>query len=115
MNNIVQKINARLKFLYRQCSFLEEKLRRSVCLALIECHLEYACSSWYSGLNRNLKQKLHRCQNKTVWFIKNLGPRSHIRFSELDSLGILNVDLGLNNYVLVMHIRFSMVDVLHIC
>ena len=92
VNNIVQKVNARLKFLYRQCSFLEEKLRKSVCSALIQCHLDYACSSWYSGLNRNFKKKLHICQNKTVRFIKNLGPRSHIGFSELDSLGMLNVD-----------------------
>ena len=38
------------------------------------------------------KKKLHICQNKTVRFIKNLGPRSHIGFSELDSLGMLNVD-----------------------
>ena len=55
-NNIVQKVNARLKFLYRQCSFLEEKLRRSVCSALIQCHLDYACSSWYSSLNRHLRK-----------------------------------------------------------
>ena len=90
----MRNLNARLKFLYRQCSLLEEKLRKSVCSALIQCHLDYACSSWYSGLNRNLKKKLHIhvYQNKTVRFIKNLGPRSHIGFSELDSLGMLNVD-----------------------
>ena len=37
-------------------------------------------------------KKLHICQNKTVQFTKSLGPRSHIGFSELDSLGMLNVD-----------------------
>ena len=92
VNSIVQKVNGRLKFLYRQCSFLEEKLRKSICSALIQCHLDYACSSWYSGLNKQLKKKLQICQNKTVRFIKNLGPRSHIGFSELDSLKMLNVD-----------------------
>ena len=92
VNNIVEKVNARLKVLYRQCSFLEETLRKSVCSALIQSHLDYACSSWYSGLNKILKKKLHICQNKTVQFIKNLGLRSHIGFSELDSLGMLNVD-----------------------
>ena len=45
VNNIVQKVNTRLRFLYRQCSCLEEKLRMSVCSALIQCHLDYACSS----------------------------------------------------------------------
>ena len=92
VNSIVQKINGRLKFLYRQCSFLEEKLRKSICSALIQYHLDYACSSWYSGLKKHLKKKRQICQNKTVRFIKNLGPRSHIGFSELDSLNMLNVD-----------------------
>ena len=31
VNSIVRKVNGRLKFLYRQCSFLEEKLRKSIC------------------------------------------------------------------------------------
>ena len=111
VNNIVQKVNTRLKDLERQFSFLEEK---SVCTALIQCHLDHACFhldhaclSWYSGLNKNLKKILHICQNKTVRFIKNLGPQSHIGFSDLIDFGMLN---GLNNYVLVMHIRFSMID-----
>ena len=86
VNSIVQKVNGRLKFLYRQCNFLEEKLRKSICSALIQCHIDYACSSWYSGLNKQLKKKLQICQNKTVRFIKNLGPRSHIGFLELNSL-----------------------------
>ena len=92
VNSIVQKVNGRLKFLYRQCNFLEEKLRKSICSALIQCHIDYACSSWYSGLNKQLKKKLQICQNKTVRFIKNLGPRSHIGFLELNSLNMLNVD-----------------------
>ena len=35
VNSIVKKVNGRLKFLYRQCKLLEEKLRKSICLALI--------------------------------------------------------------------------------
>ena len=31
-------------------------------------------------LNKQLKEKLQICQNKSVRFIKNLGPRSHIGF-----------------------------------
>ena len=37
VNNIVQKVNAVLKFLYKQCSFLDEKLGKSACSALIQC------------------------------------------------------------------------------
>ena len=35
VNSIVQNVNGRVKFLYRQCNFLEEKLRKSICSALI--------------------------------------------------------------------------------
>ena len=52
VNSIVKKVNGRLKFLHRKCNFLEEKLRKSPCLALIQCHIDYACSSWYSGLHK---------------------------------------------------------------
>ena len=48
--------------------------------------------NWYAGLNKTLKKKLQISQNKVVQFIKKLGPRSHIGFSELDSVGFLNVD-----------------------
>ena len=75
-----------LNFFTGNAAFLEEKLKKSLCSAVIHCHLDYACSSWYSGLNKHLKKKLQICQNKTVRFIKHLGPRSHIGFSELDSL-----------------------------
>ena len=92
VNSIVQKVSGRFKFLYRQCNFLEEKLRKFICSALIQCHIDYACSSWYSGLNKQLKKKNQICQNKTVRFIKNLSPRSHIGFLELNRLNMLNVD-----------------------
>ena len=49
VNSIFQNVNGRLKFLYRQCNFLEEKLRKSICLELIQCHIDYVCSAWYSG------------------------------------------------------------------
>ena len=54
VNSFVQKVKDRVKFLYRQCNFLEEKLRKAICLALIQCHIDYACSSWHSGLSVNL-------------------------------------------------------------
>ena len=76
-NSIIGKANSRLKFLYRQCSCLDEKIRKSLCSALIQCHLDYSCSSWYAGLNKPLKKKLQVTQNKVVPFIKNLDP-AHI-------------------------------------
>ena len=92
--SIYQKVNGRLKFLYRQCNGLEENFRASMCSALNHCHIDYACSSWYLSLNKQLKKKLQICQNTIVRFIENLGPRSHIGFLKLNSLNrlTLNVD-----------------------
>ena len=81
---------------------MDKKSRKSLCSALIQCHLDYSCPSWYAGLNNTLKKKLQVSQNKVVRFIKKLGPRSHIGYSELDSLGFLKIEnkvkqLRLNN------------------
>ena len=69
-----------------------------MCSALIQCHLDYACSSWYARLCKTLKKKLQISQNNNVRFIKNLGPRTHVGFSELDSLGMFNVDLRIKQF-----------------
>ena len=55
--NNTQKVNARMKFLNRQCSFMEEKLRQSVCSALIQCLVDYACSSKLLPTLRPPRQK----------------------------------------------------------
>ena len=60
--------------------------------ALIQRHLDYSCSSWYAGLNKTLMKTVQISQNKVVRFIKTHGPRSHIGYSELDSVRFLNVD-----------------------
>ena len=77
VNNIVQKVNGRLKFLYRQCNFLEEKLRKSICSALIQCHLDYVCSSWYSGLNKQLKKKTSDLSKQNCEIHKKTWPIDH--------------------------------------
>ena len=50
----MNKISSRLNFLYRKQSFLNSKLRRMLCNALIQPHFDYACSVWYSNLNLSL-------------------------------------------------------------
>ena len=74
---------------YRDCLSID--LRRKLCNALIQCHLDYCCTSWYSALSQNMKQKLQVTQNKVVRYILNLGPRSHIGQMQLSTLKCLNV------------------------
>lgn len=92
VNSIIKKVNARLKFMYRKANCLSLETRKILTTALIQCHFDYSCSSWYAGISQTLKNKLQIAQNKTVRFIKNLGPRSSVRKEELSSVGFLNIE-----------------------
>ena len=68
---IINKINGKLKFLYRKISFLTPGLRRMLCNALIQPHFDYAYSAWYPNLNAKLKKtadnakQMHSLLSKT--------------------------------------------------
>ena len=82
MDSIINKVNNRLRCLYRKAQILDVKCKSSICSALISRHLDYACSSRYTGLMKGLKQKLHVCQNKVVGFISSLSPMYPVNYSE---------------------------------
>ena len=92
VNSIISKVNARLKFLYGQSNCPSAKTKKNLCSALILCHFDYSCSSWYAGLNKGLKRKLQIAQNKVIRFINQLGPRTRITSDILMNLNLLNVE-----------------------
>ena len=106
--SIIHKVNARLRFLYRNACCLNMMTRKTLCSALIQCYFDYACSSWYCGISKQLRHRLQTTQNKVVRFILNLGPRESISRNILDSLGFLNVEdramqLRLNHVYNIFH------------
>ena len=64
----LNKVNEKLKFLYRKNKFLTPILRRMLCNALVQLHFNYACSTWYSNLNEKRKKKIQIAQNKCLLF-----------------------------------------------
>ena len=44
--SVINKINNKLKFLYRKNRFFTPPLTRFLCNALIQPHFDYACSAW---------------------------------------------------------------------
>ena len=60
--------------------------------ALIQCHYDYACSSWYTGITAALKGRLQTAQNKLVRLILKLQPRTHTTNTHLNSLKWLRVE-----------------------
>ena len=91
VKDIVKKVNLRLRFLYRYKEMLKFKSRKTLCSALIQCLFDYSCSSWYPGINKELKDKLRVAQNKMIRFILNLDNRAHIGNKELEKAGFLIV------------------------
>ena len=55
---VINKINSRLRFLYRKNRYLSPYLKRLLCNAIIQPHFDYACSAWYPDLNKKFKSKL---------------------------------------------------------
>ena len=56
--HVINKINSRLRFLYRQNRFLNFPLRRLQCNAMIQTFFDYACNAWYPNINKKLKLRL---------------------------------------------------------
>ena len=103
----ISKINSRMKFLYRQAAFLCKDSRKLLVNALVQCHFDYACAAWFSGISQASKNKLQVLQNKAMRFILNLGPRSHLGTEEFKALNFLPVELQVNK--IKLNIMFDIV------
>ena len=106
--SIIGKVNARLKFLYRHKKHLDVKCRQLLSSALIQCYFDYACSSWYAGLTKTLKNKLQVTQNKVVRFILDFGQRASVDNQALHKVNMLCVNdrvkqLRLNHVYNIVH------------
>ena len=89
--SVLTKVNARLKFLIRKRDYLNFYTKKLLVMSLIQCHYDYACSVWYTGLTKNLKNKLQITQNKIVRFIFELDARSHVSIDHFKHLNWLPV------------------------
>ena len=81
--HVINKINSRLRFLYRQNKFSGILLRRLLCNAMIQLFFDYACNAWYPNLNKNLKTRLHAAQNKCIRFCLKLGDKIVLQLKNL--------------------------------
>ena len=62
-------------------------------MSLIQCHFDYASSSWYSDLTKKYKAMLQCTQNKVIRFLLNAPARTHIGANEFRKVGMLPVEL----------------------
>ena len=54
----IKKINSKLKLLHRKNRFLSLERQRMICNALIQPHLDYACSACYPNLTTKTRKTM---------------------------------------------------------
>ncbi len=69
MGTVVKECTGRIKFFYRQAGCLLTAIIKTLCQALVKCHIDYATSSWYAAMTHRAKSKLQLVQNKMLRFI----------------------------------------------
>ena len=79
---VINKVNGKLKFLYRKNRYLTKELHRMFCNALIQPHFDYAYPAWYPNLNEKTKKKKQIMQNKCIRFCLKLDKMHHIAQKE---------------------------------
>ena len=77
--HVINEINSRLRFLYRQNRFLDFPFCRLLCIAVIQPFFDYSCNVWYPNINGKLKTHLQDVQNKSIRFCLKLNDRFSIK------------------------------------
>ena len=88
---IVKQVNSRLKFLYRQAKFLDQKMKKLVCSALVLCLFDYSISSWYCSISKYHSIRLQCAQNKVIRFILGEDYMYHITKADFKNLGLTDI------------------------
>ena len=111
---VINKINSRLRFLYRKNRYLSPYLKRLLGNAVIQPHFDYACSACYPNLNKKFKSILQTIQNKCMRFCLQLDSRSHIGIKEFEQINCLPVSETFNQCICFNLLRLLMRIVLYI-
>ena len=54
VDDLVKKVSG----FYTHSGYVNQTLRKHLCIALIYCHLDYCCSAWFAGTNTRARHKL---------------------------------------------------------
>ena len=104
-DTLSNKVNSRLRFLYRQNKFLDIPLCRLLCNAMIQPFFVYACNAWYPNLNKNLKIRLQAAQNKCIKFCLKLGDRKKY-YSIIEKINWLPIHERVNQCIISFIYKF---------
>ena len=100
VKSIIQRSNARLKFLHRKKKFLNLHTKTLLVMSLIQCNFNYACSIWYLGLSQPLRNRPQTTQNKIIRYVLKLGPWSPLGQDVFKAVGWLPVSKRVDQIIL---------------
>ena len=103
---VLNKINSRLRFLYRQNRFLNKPLWRLLCNTMVQSFFDYACYAWYPSLRKGLQKWLQVSQNNCVRFCLQLDKKTWIGFPEFKEINWLNINDRFSQCVLLSIYKF---------
>ena len=69
-------------------------------MSFIQCYFDYACSFWYPGLSKVLKNKLQVTQNKIMRCVLNMYSMTHEGPDVIKSLAWLPVSKRVDKIIL---------------
>ena len=104
---VLTKVNGRLRFLYRQGKYLNQRLRCMLCNTIIQPHFDYASSAWYPNLSKGLKNKLQIAQNKCIRYCLYLDNREGIRYKHFKEINWLPITDRVDQFIAVSAYKFS--------
>ncbi len=89
LGTLVKKYSGKIKFLYREARFLPRAIKKTLCKALVQCHIYYASIAlWYAVMMQRAKYKLQIVQNKIIRFMLDLKPRAHLTVDHMTELNM---------------------------
>ena len=91
-SRVVTKTNQRIKFLARNACYLDRQALKALAGALVQCHFDYACLSWYDSAPCSITKRLQTAQNKLVRVVLKLPSRTSLDQTHFNRLGWLKVE-----------------------
>ena len=104
--HVLNKINSRLRFLYRQNRFLSKPLRRLLCNAMIQPFLTTLILHGTPSLRKDEQKRLHDSQNNCVRFCLQLDKNTRVGVDEFKEINWLNINDRFSQCVLSSIYKF---------
>ena len=103
---VMNKINRKLKFLYRKNRYLIKELCGMLCSALIQPHFDYVCPDWYPDFSEKVKKKIQIMQNRCILFCLKLDKMHHISEKEFRLVNWLPTSKRINQCINTISYNF---------